>query len=89
MALIGHESHNSSWSAILTSPLVTFDANTRMAFWYHMNGIGTGRLSVHKQDKYGSDVVVWSRDGRQSSDWTLAEVDLYSGTFKVSCSLTS
>jgi len=67
--ITGKDSLNASSIAIIQSPKLYVTKDITLTFWYHMNGVGIGKLSVLKIDKYGRQMEVWSRHGRQGPEW--------------------
>ncbi|XP_069138163.1 thyroid hormone-induced protein B-like isoform X3 [Argopecten irradians] len=83
LLLMGHEVKTPAWSAHLYSPLISVFTSTKMTFWYHMNGVGIGHIRLMKRDIGTTETVIWSKDGRQSSDWLKAEVTLHPGRYQL------
>ena len=56
----------------------------QISFWYHMNGIGIGSLTLAMSEGNGSETKLWEKEGRQGPSWMQATVDLPTGTYVVS-----
>ncbi|KAL3835897.1 hypothetical protein ACJMK2_021358 [Sinanodonta woodiana] len=50
-----------------------------LSFWYHMYGDKMGQLRVDVQKNRESPFPVWSKNGDQGANWTIAAVDLEVG----------
>ncbi|XP_033749866.1 MAM and LDL-receptor class A domain-containing protein 1-like [Pecten maximus] len=68
----GGDSQGPQTVAILSSPSFYLTSPTVFSFWYHMNGVGIGNLSLLVTDMYGDRVILWSKHGRQGPDWQQA-----------------
>ncbi|XP_071486324.1 MAM and LDL-receptor class A domain-containing protein 1-like [Diadema antillarum] len=68
--------HSSGESASLWSVTMAATQGGCMSWWYHMYGADIGRLDVLVQYTGGPDVVEWTRNGNQGSDWKQAQVYL-------------
>ncbi|XP_069137909.1 MAM and LDL-receptor class A domain-containing protein 1-like [Argopecten irradians] len=77
----GIEARNSSWKAVLASDVIDSDVHLQFSFWYIMNGLGVGSLSLHQNFSNGNSNIVWSRKGRQGPDWLQAVVELSPGSY--------
>ncbi|XP_021362287.1 MAM and LDL-receptor class A domain-containing protein 1-like [Mizuhopecten yessoensis] len=83
LLLMGHETRNLTWTAHLFSPLISVYDVTKMTFWFHMNGVGIGHLRLTKRTAETLEFVIWTMNGRQSSEWLKAEVSLRPGRYQL------
>ncbi|XP_060071424.1 MAM and LDL-receptor class A domain-containing protein 1-like [Ylistrum balloti] len=79
----GSDSQGPASVAILSSPALYLASPISFSFWYHMNGVGIGNLSLIATDKFGNRKTLWSRHGRQGPDWLRATLRLDSSAEKV------
>ncbi|XP_033750836.1 MAM and LDL-receptor class A domain-containing protein 1-like [Pecten maximus] len=79
----GMEARNSSWKAVLSSNAIDSDVQLQFSFWYIMNGLGVGSLSLYQTFSDGDTQNVWSRNGRQGPDWIQAVVNLSPGMYTI------
>ena len=54
----------------ILAPVVCF------SFYYHMDGVHMGSLSVHKISEGEASKQIWSREGSQGPEWYFAEVTI-------------
>ncbi|XP_056020518.1 MAM and LDL-receptor class A domain-containing protein 1-like, partial [Ostrea edulis] len=73
---------NASLKAIVETNLDA-TSDLQMSFWYFMNGIGIGNLTVNKVDDDGTKTELWRKEGRQGSEWIQAKVRLPRGEFMI------
>ncbi|XP_062616624.1 MAM and LDL-receptor class A domain-containing protein 2-like [Saccostrea cucullata] len=79
---------NSSIKAVVEANIdVTSDL--QLSFWYFMNGVGIGILTLNKIDGNGSKTELWRRKGRQGREWIQATVNLPRGSFVISFEATA
>ncbi|XP_060062777.1 MAM and LDL-receptor class A domain-containing protein 1-like [Ylistrum balloti] len=77
----GSEARRSTWKAVLESNTIESEVPLQFSFWFIMNGIGVGSLSVFQISSGNVRQKVWSRTGRQGPDWTQAVMELTSGSY--------
>eukprot|EP00105_Crassostrea_gigas_P024157 XP_011444304.1 PREDICTED: uncharacterized protein LOC105340119 [Crassostrea gigas] len=82
----GHDGRNSSIAVVESNVDVTSDL--QISFWYYMNGVGIGKLTLGKVEN-GAKTVLWEKQGRQGPSWIQASVNLPRGSYVISFSATA
>nr|XP_022335159.1 uncharacterized serine-rich protein C215.13-like isoform X2 [Crassostrea virginica] len=75
-------------SAVLESD-VAVTSGMQISFWYYMNGIGIGSLTLAMSEGNGSVTTLWEKEGRQGPSWIQATVDLPPGNYVISFKATT
>lgn len=60
----------------------SFYSDLQISFWYYMNGVGIGKLTLGKVEN-GTKTVLWEKEGRQGPSWIEASVNLPRGSYVV------
>ena len=84
----GHDAKQMNSTAVIKSPPFSLDKESNMTFWYSMNGVGIGQLILSKWVE-GQKTEIWSRKGRQGSDWMEGAVVLKPGNMSLEFSATT
>lgn len=64
--------------ALLKSKLMPQTKSRLMTFWYHMHGLGIGKLSVIMHATAGTTTVLWKKSGDLGDVWLNATVEIRS-----------
>ncbi|XP_022335158.2 uncharacterized protein LOC111131765 [Crassostrea virginica] len=85
----GRDAHGNSRnaSAVVESD-VAVTSGMQISFWYYMNGIGIGSLTLAMSEGSGSVTTLWEKQGRQGPSWIQATVDLPPGNYVISFKAT-
>ena len=84
----GHDAKQKNDVAVVKSPTFSLDKPSNLTFWYNMNGVGIGQLSLFKRAG-GQTTELWKREGRQWSDWMQGVVLLQPGKMSLEFSATT
>ncbi|XP_078314155.1 uncharacterized protein LOC111131446 [Crassostrea virginica] len=79
---------NSRNACAVVKSHVDVTSDMQISFWYHMNGIGIGSLTLAMSKGNGSETKLWEKEGRQGPSWMQATVDLPTGTYVISFKAT-
>ena len=60
--------------ALLKSPVITYDIETCLEFWYQLGGPINAALTVAMNDQSNSRAELWKRNGNQADTWSHAYV---------------
>ncbi|XP_048726964.2 uncharacterized protein LOC125645466 isoform X2 [Ostrea edulis] len=52
-------------------------------FYFHMRGDDMGDLKITTEDRFGSEIVRWSKSGHYGSRWNRGYVSISANTFKI------
>lgn len=62
--------------------MFSFYSDLQISFWYYMNGVGIGKLTLGKVENE-TKTVLWEKEGRQGPSWIEASVNLPRGSYVV------
>ncbi|XP_050961124.1 MAM and LDL-receptor class A domain-containing protein 2 isoform X2 [Labeo rohita] len=67
--------HESSETAVISTPMVIQSADVCIGFWYYMSGASLGNLDLLVETKT-METITWTRRGTHTSEWLNAQVSI-------------
>ncbi|XP_061195919.1 MAM and LDL-receptor class A domain-containing protein 1-like [Saccostrea echinata] len=80
----GIEAHRNKSIKAVVEANIDVTSDLQVSFWYFMNGVGIGILTLNKMEGDGSKTELWRKEGRQNRGWNQATISLPRGSFVLS-----